>query len=267
MWIAAVAALAAASSASSETAYVGYPNSIAVIGHSGSTGEDSDPRQPHVEIRANSWATGTNPKVNSVYRRILAKNPKIKGHNYGLSQAGANVQQVLLQARQAMSMNPKPELVIVQVIDHDIVCPATKKDYAAFRVRVVAVLKELARGPTSRVFLVSQFGSPGTYAKALTRAQRLAIAGSGPCDFINDAGKVVPAKAARLDKVIHAYEAQLAVACKPFSKCRYDGGAFGRIVDKPAYITEDLNHFSVRGHAKAAAVAWAALKRVGFVPR
>ena len=59
----------------------GYPSSIAILGHSGSTGEDSDPEQPHVEIRANSWATGTNPRVNSVYARLLARNPAIRGHN------------------------------------------------------------------------------------------------------------------------------------------------------------------------------------------
>src|SRR3954454_11786639 len=44
----------------------GYPNSIAVLGHSGSTGENSDPDQPGVEVRENSWATGSNPEVNSL---------------------------------------------------------------------------------------------------------------------------------------------------------------------------------------------------------
>jgi hypothetical protein len=264
--IAALIVLAASSSASTRTTYARYPDSIAVLGHSGSTGEDSDPRQPHVEVRANSWATGTNPKVNSVYRRILAKNPRIKGHDFSLSQGGATVQQVLLQARQAMSMKSKPELVLVQVIDNDLVCPATSKDYASFKKGVVALLKELRRAPKSRVFLVSQFGSPDTYAKALTRAERLTFAGTGPCDFINTAGKIVAAKAARLDKVVHAYEAQLDAACKQFPNCRYDGGAFGRVVDKREYISEDLNHLSIRGHAKAAAVAWAALKRSGLVP-
>ncbi|HZR96488.1 MAG TPA: hypothetical protein VFA56_12390 [Gaiellaceae bacterium] len=260
-------AVAGSSTASAATTYRGYPDSIAVLGHSGSTGEDSDPKQPHVEIRENSWATGTNPEVRSVYGRILAKNPRIKGHNIALSQGGATVQQVLLQAQQAMNMNPKPELILVQVIDNDIVCPAESSDYASFRSGVVAVLKELARAPASRVFLVSQFGSPATYARSLTREQRQTLSGSGPCDFVDSTGNIVKAKAARLDNVIHHYEAQLASACKHFANCRYDGGAFGRVVDKPEYITEDLNHFSVRGHAKAAAVAWAALKRAGLVPR
>src|SRR5919206_128303 len=84
----------------------GYPNSIAVLGHSGATGEDSDPAQPHVEIRANSWATGTNPRVDSVYQRILAKNPAIRGHNVNLNQGGATVEQLADQANNAIGVNP-----------------------------------------------------------------------------------------------------------------------------------------------------------------
>jgi hypothetical protein len=67
----------------------------------------------------------------------------------------------------------------------------------------------------------------------------------------------VPKKVARLDKVIHGYETQLQAGCTRVSQCRYDGGAFGHIVDRREYISSDLNHFSIKGHAKAAAVAWA----------
>ena len=82
--------------------------------------------------------------------------------------------------------------------------------------------------------------------------------------ILDPSGRLVPTKLARLERIIHGYEAQLRAGCPP---CRYDGGAFGRIVDKREYFSSDLNHFSVQGHAKAAAVAWAALKRVGIIPR
>ena len=62
----------------------GYPDSITVLGHSGSTGENSDPDQPGVEVRENSWATGTNPEVDSLYLRILEHNPAIEGHAIAL---------------------------------------------------------------------------------------------------------------------------------------------------------------------------------------
>src|SRR4051812_5374581 len=71
----------AAPSGRSGSQYIAYPSSIAVLGHSGATGENSDPGRPGVEVRANSWATGTNPAVKSVYLRILAQHAGIKGHN------------------------------------------------------------------------------------------------------------------------------------------------------------------------------------------
>jgi hypothetical protein len=56
-----------------------------VLGHSGATGENSDPSKPRVEVRANSWATGTNPVVKSLYLRILAKNTAIQSHAVNLA--------------------------------------------------------------------------------------------------------------------------------------------------------------------------------------
>jgi hypothetical protein len=50
------------------------------------------------------------------------------------------------------------------------------------------------------------------------------------------------------------------------ASCRYDGGAFGRVVERPEYISWDVIHLSAEGQAKAAAVAWAALKRAGISP-
>lgn len=45
--------------------YTGYPDSIAALGHSAVTGEGTQPGG--MEVKANSWATGTNQEVRSVY--------------------------------------------------------------------------------------------------------------------------------------------------------------------------------------------------------
>ena len=246
----------------------GYPSSMAVLGHSNATGEDSDPAQPHAVIRANSWATGTNPAVNSIYLRILAKNPAIKGHNFNLAQPSATVDALLLQARQAVTLKPKPELFLVQIMDADMVCPATHGDYATFRSKLITALGVLARGaPHSRIFVVSQWGSPTTYWKALRPAQRQQFGGVGPCAFIDPRGQLVPKEAARLQAIIHGYAAQLAAGCKRIPRCTYDGDAPGRQADKNEQWSEDLNHFSVKGAAAFAAVAWAAMKQRGVIPR
>ncbi len=256
-----------ASSAPSAPTYVGYPSSIVVLAHSGATGENSNPRRPGVEVRANSWATGTNPAVNSVYLRILAKNPAIRGHNVNLAHSSATVQDLVGQAERAVALEPKPDLVLIQIMDADMVCPAKARDYTSFRSTFVSALKLLAQGaPESSIFVVSQFGSPSNW-RMLSPAERKSIGGTGPCAFLDPQGRVVPKELARLETIIHGYEAQLKAGCSLVAQCRYDDGAFGRIVDKRPYWSSDLNHFSVKGHAKAAAVAWAAMKRAGLVPR
>jgi hypothetical protein len=240
---------------------------MAVLGHSGATGYDSDPRRARVDVRANSWATGTNSAVNSVYRRVLARNPRIMGHNVNLAEDGATVRELLEQARQAVALKPRPDLLLVQIMDNDLVCPATTRDLANFRAGLSEALRLLTRRtPRSRIFVVSQFGSPKTFAKALTATERARIGGTGPCDFVDPAGEIVESRLARLEGVIQRYEAQLAASCKVLPNCRYDGGAFGRIVEEPEYLSRDLNHLSIRGHAKAAAVAWSAMRRVGLIP-
>jgi hypothetical protein len=245
-----------------------YPNSIAVIGHSFATGEGvSGPRAFRVR---NSWITGDTPAVQSLYSRILARNPAVRGNKFNLALGGADVESMLLQARKAVTMKPAPELVVVQGIDHDITCDAV--GHRPFQVAFARVLDVLATGlPEARIFVVSQFGSVPTYIKALTLKQRVnqrhrISPSSGPCAFLDARGAPIPKGVAYLEAVIHRYEAAVATACKAVASCRYDGGAFGRVVERPEYISWDVIHLSVQGQAKAAAVAWAALKRAGIIP-
>ena len=255
-------------SASSSIAGVpGYPSSIVVLAHSGATGEDSDPSQPGIEVRENSWATGTNPDVQSLYLRILAKNPAMEGHNVNLAHGSATVQDLVIQAEQAVELEPVPDLVVIQIMDADIACPADDRDYASFRTTFQEALTLLTEGaPDADIFVVSQFGSPDTYANSLTVAERKASGGTGPCAFIGPDGKIVPKELQRLEDIILGYEAQLEAGCQRFERCHYDNGAFGRVVDRRSYLSSDLNHFSIEGHTKAAAVAWAGLQRADIVP-
>jgi hypothetical protein len=246
----------------------GYPNSIAVLGHSGSTGENSDPDQPGVEVRENSWATGTNPEVNSVYLHILARNPAIEAHNLSYSESAAGIDQVAAQADRLLATAPDTDLILIQVMDNDLTCPLDRAALSDFQAKLTATLKKLAHGaPNSSQFVVSQFGSVPTYARSLTRDERVSQGGTGPCDFMTPTGDVAPEKVRRLENAIHAYEGALEAACEKVRGCTYDGGAFGRIVDRREYFSSDLNHLSVEGHAKAAAVAWAAMRRTHVLPR
>jgi len=240
---------------------------MVVLGHSGATGEDSDPGQPHVEIRANSWATGTNPAVHSVYQRILQRNPAIRGRNFNLAQGGANVDQLLVQARNAVQLKPKPQLVLIQTIDSDMACPAHAADYASYRSKLLSVLQVLAHGlPRAKIFIASQLGMPTTEWKTYTLAERRQAGGTGPCDYLSPEGKVVASKLARLVRIIRGYEAQVKAGCATVPRCFFDAPLYARQVHRRRYVSEDLNHLSVAGHAWAARVAWAAMRHTRVMP-
>jgi hypothetical protein len=246
----------------------GYPNSIAVLGHSQSTGENSDPDQPGVEVRENSWATGTNPKVNSLYLRILEHNPAVKGHDTSYSEGGASIFEVSAQADRLIEDELAADLIVIQVMDNDMTCPVERAALSDFRTQLTATLTKLGQGaPDSSQFVVSQFGSVPTGLKTLSRDERASQGGTGPCDPATPTGTVMPRKVARLENAVHSYERALEAACKKVRQCTYDSGAFGRIVDRREYVSSDLNHLSIKGHAKAAAVAWAAMRQAHVLPR
>ena len=157
------------------TAAPAYPNSIAAIGHSGTNG--SGVKGPRTNWLHNSWVTGDSPAVQSLYSRILARNPAIRGNKFNLAINGADAASMLLQAKKAVGLKPTPELVVVQGIDNDIACDTVS--HKPFQVAFARVLED-ARRPacrTARIFVVSQFGSPATAAKALTLKQRIRAAG------------------------------------------------------------------------------------------
>lgn len=249
--------------------YTGYPDSMAVLGHSQATGENTVPFEGG-DTKSNTWASGTNPEVRSVYLRIREQHPAIDGHVQNYAEPSATIQQINIQAQEAAPT--QPDLVLVQAIDADIACPATDTDYEQFGEGVTAVLDTFAeQSPSTRVFFVSQFGSPKTYAAALTAQQRreygARMGGPGPCAFLDATGEVVPRELDRLEKIIRAYEQQMAEVCDARDTCAHDHGAFSEAVDRPGDYTDDLDHLSLQGHARAAQLAWRALQEDGLVPR
>ncbi len=250
-----------------EDAASGYPSSIAVLGHSGSTGQNSDPDRPGFEARENSWATGINPEVNSVYSRILGRNPRIDGRAGSFSQGGAGITMVSAQASELLATAADTELIIVQVGENDLTCPLDRSALADFKTQLTAALRKLANGaPRARVFVVSQFGTVTAYARSLTRAERAAQGGTGPCDFMTPSGGIAAAKAARVQHSIDDYETARQSACESVRTCTHDGGALSRIVNRREYVSSDLNHPSIAGHAKVAEVTWRALHQTGVIP-
>src|SRR5262245_43400257 len=99
------------------TVPAGPPAGIIAFGHSGLTGENSDPDAPGDEVFENSWATGTNPEVNSIYQRMIERDPATEGHVANTASGGSPSDDLVDQAEEALDEVPNPELVIIQSID------------------------------------------------------------------------------------------------------------------------------------------------------
>ena len=249
--------------ASSGGASSSWPDSIVVIGHSGATGFNSDAAKSNLDVRENSWATGTNPAVNSVYLRVLANNPALAGHNFNLATDGATVDDLIGQARGALALVPLPELILVQTIDNDIKCDGTDpQNYELFGDTLTEALDILATGaPNAKVFVVTQ---PGTVARNADAAEGNPSwvsnwQGDGPCDAFDPSGKRADDKIAALQDITDHYFAVQADRCAKFPNCSDDQGAWQRIMIDAADFTPDGNHPSIQGAAERAAVTWTAL--------
>ena len=242
-----------------------YPTSIAVIGDGDVTGYASDPKRPFQEARANSWATGTNPAVRSIYSRLLAAKPAIRGRAFNFGSHGATVRDLPSQVRKATLLKTKPGLVLVQIMNNDAGCDG-KDDtrYAGYQSRVTEALQTLATAlPNARILAVSDWGTIDSYIRAVSSyglGARLTHASKGICSiFAPRTGKVVPEHVAYLRRTINGYNAAFAAACTSVPTCTYDGGAARRIVLKPADLAHRYESLSIQGLAKLAAVEWKVL--------
>lgn len=247
------------------TAAVETTVGVIAIGHSGLTGENSDPNHPGQEARENSWATGTNPEVNSIYRRLISVRPETEGHVANTAQAGAPASLLAGQAQAALGIVPAPALVIIQTVDGDIRCDGTDADHVAeFGASVAEALDVIeTTSPNSRILMVGQLGRPDpAFVEELVAADptvKASVTGTGPCDFFSPAGDLVEENFETLTGIIDSYEAEQERQCGAVQHCRTDGGARAEYVDELENLTSDWNHLNVRGSARAAEIAWPAV--------
>jgi lysophospholipase L1-like esterase len=239
-----------------------YPSSIVVLGHSGTTGAGSDPDNPMADIRENSWATGTNPEVDSIYQRIVAENPAAEGHvaNFGID--GSTVDSLFDQEVQAAAVTPAPELVLIQSIDNDIHCDGTDpQNFGPYRDKLTGVMDQLTADlPDAEVFFVSQWASVKEYDRVAMKVDQSHLAGTGPCDVYNlETQRLDPKRERYLQKLVDQYWSIVTSVCGKYPTCRTDQGLMKTMKLAPRDLAGDMNHLSVAGHHKMAALVWQAL--------
>lgn len=238
-------------------------DSIAVMGHSGATGTMSDPTDPSRDARENSWATGENPAVRSIYFRLARTHPAMTGHNYNVAVNGTAVDNLDPQLQRLMDVaDPLPDVVIVQSIDNDMRCDGSDPDnYQPYGEALRAALADIQQAiPGVDLFLVSQWASVANWTTwAAGDASAVAEnSGTGPCDVFTPAGRVRPAGVRSLQHIVDRYWQVVEGVCGSLPRCFTDGAALQTMRVTDADLAQDGNHLSIQGHAKMAAIAWQA---------
>ena len=195
-----------------------YPGSMVVLGNDGAAlGQGADSAHPYRSTPGDSFATGTNPAVKSIYSRILAVNPAIRGHAVNLVSEDASATALQTQFNKAAALEPG----VVLDLEGDVQCDGKDQArVAAFGTQVTAALAALESSlPSTKIVVMSSWGSFSSYVKylnGLSKDARLKHAGKSLCQFVSaQSGNVVPSHVAYVEKFVYAYDKQLATAAPP----------------------------------------------------
>jgi lysophospholipase L1-like esterase len=239
----------------------GLPASMAALGDSITAGVSTC--FPPTECRQNSWSTGTNPAVDSHYRRIRAGNAKIAGKARNYAVPGARAAD--LQAQAVKAVKAKVAYVTILIGANDACAPSENQMTTAglFRDGVDAALRTLKKGlPKARVLVVSVPDLYRLWETGHTNpAARLAWA-LGECPSLLDnptsTAKADNQRRHAVDARVDAYNDQLAAACRSYGKkCRWDGGKAHAVHFTLAQVsTLDYFHPSKEGQKELAAATY-----------
>ena len=235
---------------------------IVALGHSGLTGHNADPDAPGTPAPENSWATGTNPEIASVYTRLVEQRPETEGMVANEAEGGAVVGDVLEQARTAFETVPNPALVIVQALDNDLTCEGDAATNAElFGASLADALEYVStEAPGAHIFVVGWTGRPNqrTIEQIIAENPELReqAGGPGPCDFYTESGDLNADAFANLTEVIETYEAVQAEVCAAVPLCVTDDGAAAAYDDTIDKVSNDFVHLNTLGLTDFAGLMW-----------
>jgi lysophospholipase L1-like esterase len=238
----------------------GYPNSIAVLGDSISQATNSEAFGNNPE---NSWATGTNPSVNSVYSRILAVHPGIAGNRFNDSVSGARMTHLNGQAANAVAQDAELVLILMGANDVCTSSEATMTPVLTFQAQFEAAMATLSAGlPDARIGVASIPDIHNLWAILHDDPSAQAVwAFANICQsLLANPTSMAPADVQRRANVRQRnidFNTVLGNVCAQYIHCRFDNNAGFNAVFTPAHMsTIDYFHPNVAGEALAASVAW-----------
>ncbi len=245
---------------SASAASVPLPDSMAATGDSITTAFDVNWSGVLQSTPQDSWSTGTNSSVDSVYSRILAANPAISGHEYNDAVPGATMSALNGQVEQAASQGV--QFLTVEMGAND-VCTSSVGDMtstATFQSEFHTALTNFTSADPGAHILVASI--PNIYQlyedEHSNFLAELEWNVFGICsDMLS-----VSATSAQRQQIVTQEQADnqaLGTVCAQFSQCLFDNDAIYNVSFSSSDVSNvDYFHPSVGGQAELAAVAWSA---------
>ncbi|BBH66698.1 lipoprotein [Actinoplanes sp. OR16] len=239
-----------------------YPSSMAALGDSITAGLGSC--LAFVACGRNSWSTGAGRAVESHYRRILERNPKIEDNADNFAEPGAEADALAGQADRAVEAKAQYVTILIGANDACAGRVENMTPVRTFRKEIDRGLSRLKKGlPKSRVLMVSipdlyrlwQVGSENEKAARVWSDGRICPS------MLADPTSAAPADDERRRAVrdrIDAYNEQLRKACSAYGKrCRWDGGRAHEVRFTLDLVNEiDYFHPNVEGQNELADVVY-----------
>jgi lysophospholipase L1-like esterase len=260
--LAAAAVIATLAAASSATAQTVPPDSMASTGDS-ITRAFNTGLLPFTDAPRNSWSTGSRTYVWSHYRRILAVNWRIFGHNYNDARSGAKMRDLAGQMATVNAQHVDYVTVLMGANDACASSEAAMTPVADFRAQFTQAMETVTAGsPAALVYVVS---IPNVYRlwQILhdNPSARLAWRLTGFCkSMLANPGSTAPEDEARRKRVrdrIIDYNEELATVCGRYVMCHFDGNAVFAYPFEPRHVsTRDYFHPSLEGQRALAETTW-----------
>ena len=252
-----------ATTSSTASAAPTYPSSIDALGGSFTRGFNTDCPDAWIDCPDNSWATGANPVVDSIYLRLLALNPRVRDNNFNDAESGSTMADLDAQAQSAVRRDA--ELVMIATGTNDACGGRTGRmtEVSVFRDEFTQAMDTLTAGlPHARVHVLS---IPDIYQRWQTfHAIPSAVKAWRSIPFCptllthptSNAPADVQRRAAVRARVLD-FNAVLAQVCAQYAPCTTDGGAaFRAPVTAVEFSTIDYWHPNIPGQAALAKRIW-----------
>lgn len=241
-------------------AIVGYPNSMDALGDSITRAFDSDTSQILTDVPANSWSTGTNPSVNSIYSRILSASSVISGNNSNDAMTGAHISDLDGQVQKAVSKNAVFITILMGANDACTSSEATMTSVDTFQSEFSQAMQDLSLGlPDARIYVASvpnvyhlwELFNSNPSADAIWTNYH--ICQSMLANPTSTAAADVQRRQDVLQR-IKDFNSVLQSVCAQYIHCRFDNGVtFNTAFTADQVSTIDYFHPSVAGQAALAA--------------